>query len=299
MVVTLEPCAHTGRTPPCVEALVRAGVRRCVVALKDPHAIVNGRGLRWLERAGVEVEVGLCAEDVREALGGYLLAHTERRPRVTWKVAMTLDGRIADGRGRSRWITGEAARRHAHRLRAASDAVLIGSGTARSDDPRLTVRHGRRGGPQPLRVVCDTRLASPPGLRLFGPALGRGTIVACGLGVGREQGLGRQEKCRRAVAALRRADLGEGLLQGMQPWAVGHAFDGLHAPALAGEPEDEAGQHGEAVYQDRARATFAQLAAVLRAGEAQVLPQHFEQRLVGGEAYVAGLAVQIEAHAET
>ena len=182
MVVTLEPCAHTGRTPPCVEALVRAGVRRCVVALKDPHAIVNGRGLRWLERAGVQVEVGLCAEDVREALGGYLLAHTERRPRVTWKVAMTLDGRIADGRGRSRWITGEAARRHAHRLRAASDAVLIGSGTARSDDPRLTVRHGRRGGPQPLRVVCDTRLASPPGLRLFGPALGRGTIVACGLG---------------------------------------------------------------------------------------------------------------------
>src|SRR5262245_27595972 len=95
MVVTLEPCAHTGRTPPCVDALLRAGIRRCVVGLKDPNPIVNGRGLRGLERGGVAVEIGLCADEVRESLGGYLLAHTERRPRVTWKVAMTLDGRIA------------------------------------------------------------------------------------------------------------------------------------------------------------------------------------------------------------
>jgi diaminohydroxyphosphoribosylaminopyrimidine deaminase/5-amino-6-(5-phosphoribosylamino)uracil reductase len=181
MLVTLEPCAHTGRTPPCVDALIQAGIRRCVVALRDPHVIVNGRGIARLKRAGVAVEVGLCAEEVRREMQGYLLAHTEHRPRVTWKVAMTLDGRIADGRGRSRWITGEAARAHAHRLRAASDAVLIGSGTARTDDPRLTARTGRRG-PQPLRVVCDTRLALRPGLRLFGRGLARGTVVACGSG---------------------------------------------------------------------------------------------------------------------
>jgi diaminohydroxyphosphoribosylaminopyrimidine deaminase/5-amino-6-(5-phosphoribosylamino)uracil reductase len=182
MVVTLEPCAHTGRTPPCVDALLRAGIRRCVVALRDPHAIVNGRGLRRLRRAGVAVETGLCAEEVGRSLRGYLLAHTEGRPRVTWKVAMTLDGRIADGRRRSRWITGAAARAHAHRLRAGADAVLIGSGTARADDPRLTVRLGRSGRSvrQPLRVVSDTRLASPEGLRLFGAALGPGTVVACG-----------------------------------------------------------------------------------------------------------------------
>jgi diaminohydroxyphosphoribosylaminopyrimidine deaminase / 5-amino-6-(5-phosphoribosylamino)uracil reductase len=185
MFVTLEPCAHTGRTPPCVDAILRAGIRRCVVAIQDPHAIVNGRGLARLERAGLEVEVGLCAEEVKQELGGYLLAHTERRPRVTWKVAMTLDGRIADWRRCSRWITGDAARADAHRLRARMDAVMVGSGTARADDPQLTARAGRDGRAvrrvlQPLRVVCDTRLDSPPGLRLFGPELARGTIVACG-----------------------------------------------------------------------------------------------------------------------
>jgi diaminohydroxyphosphoribosylaminopyrimidine deaminase/5-amino-6-(5-phosphoribosylamino)uracil reductase len=179
LYVTLEPCAHTGRTPPCVDALVRAGIRRCVVALRDPHAIVNGRGLRALRRAGVDVELGLCAAEARDGLEGYWLAHTRGRPRVTWKVAATLDGRIADARRRSRWITGPAARAHGHRMRAAADAVLIGAGTARADDPRLTTRLGRPA-PQPLRVLCDTRLASPFGLRLFGPSLAHGTVVACG-----------------------------------------------------------------------------------------------------------------------
>jgi diaminohydroxyphosphoribosylaminopyrimidine deaminase/5-amino-6-(5-phosphoribosylamino)uracil reductase len=178
MLVTLEPCAHTGRTPPCVDALIRAGIRRCVVALKDPHALVNGRGLKRLRQAGIDVEVGLCAEEVRRELGGYLLAHTERRPRVTWKVAATLDGRIADWRRRSRWITGDAARAHAHRLRAGADAVMVGSGTACADDPRLTARTGRRVR-QPLRVVCDTRLRLPASLGLFGKDLARGTVVAC------------------------------------------------------------------------------------------------------------------------
>lgn len=179
LYVTLEPCAHHGRTPPCTEALIDAGVRRCVVALRDPHAIVNGRGLRALRAAGVAVELGTGAREVRAELGGYLLVQAEGRPRVTWKVAATLDGRIADGAGRSRWITGEPARRRGHALRAACDAIVIGAGTARADDPRLTARHAR-GAHQPLRIVCDTGLRLPATLKLFAPALARGTVVACG-----------------------------------------------------------------------------------------------------------------------
>jgi diaminohydroxyphosphoribosylaminopyrimidine deaminase / 5-amino-6-(5-phosphoribosylamino)uracil reductase len=177
---TLEPCAHQGRTPPCVEAIVRAGVRRCVVAQRDPHPIVNGRGLRRLSAAGVAVEVGLLEDAAREALRGYRRAHLEGLPRVTWKVAMTLDGRVADRTGRARWITGPEARRAGHRLRARADAVLVGAGTARSDNPRLTVRLGGARGPQPLRVVCDSRLRLPTTLRLFRAPLARGTVVACG-----------------------------------------------------------------------------------------------------------------------
>lgn len=181
LYVTLEPCAHVGRTAPCTDAIVRSGIRRCVVAVRDPHAIVDGRGLRRLRAAGVRIETGLLAAEARARLGGYWHVHTARRPRVTWKVAMTLDGRVADAGGRSRWITGAAARREGHRLRALADAVVVGAGTARADDPRLTVRlpGARR---QPLRVVVDSRLELPLGLRLFGPALARGTVVACAAG---------------------------------------------------------------------------------------------------------------------
>jgi len=179
LYVTLEPCAHHGRTPPCTEALIAAGVRRCVVALRDPHRVVNGRGLARLRAADVRVELGLLAGDARAQLAGYLLAQRERRPRVTWKVATALDGRIADRNGRSRWITGAAARRRGHALRAVNDAILVGAGTVRADDPRLTARHAARA-PQPLRVVCDTRLSLPRTHRLFSPPLARGTVVACG-----------------------------------------------------------------------------------------------------------------------
>jgi diaminohydroxyphosphoribosylaminopyrimidine deaminase/5-amino-6-(5-phosphoribosylamino)uracil reductase len=127
----------------------------------------------------VRVDVGVCAAEAREALGGYWHRHVLRRPRVTWKVAATLDGKIADARGRSRWITGPEARRRGHVLRAASEAVVVGAGTARRDDPRLTAR-GVGAKRQPMRVVCDTRLRLPLGLELFSPALANGTIVACG-----------------------------------------------------------------------------------------------------------------------
>lgn len=176
---TLEPCAHFGRTPPCADAVIAAGVKRCVVAIRDPNPVVDGRGLRKLRAAGVRLELGLLDDEARAQLRGYLLVHTEHRPRVTWKVAATLDGRIADGKGRSRWITGVAARKLGHGLRAASDAVLIGAGTARADDPRLTVRLAPRARRQPLRVVCDSQLTLPTSLRLYGRSLSGGTVVAC------------------------------------------------------------------------------------------------------------------------
>ena len=178
MYVTLEPCVHWGRTPPCVDALLAAGIARCVVALKDPDPRVNGRGLKRLREAGVRVELGLLADEAREQLAGYRLAQEHGRPRVTWKVASTLDGRIADRRGRSQWITGTDARADGHRLRAASDCVVVGAGTARADDPRLTARTGGRP-PQPLRVIVDSRLSLPLRLRVFSRALARGTVVAC------------------------------------------------------------------------------------------------------------------------
>lgn len=176
---TLEPCDHHGRTPPCTEAVIAAGIRRCVIALRDPHRIVDGRGLHRLRAAGVRCEVGMLADEVSQVMRGYLLAQTERRPRVTWKVAMTLDGRIADAHGRSQWITGSEARRRGHVLRATADAILIGLGTLRADDPRLTARLPDRSVPQPLRVLCDSQLRAPLSARLFSRALARHTVVAC------------------------------------------------------------------------------------------------------------------------
>lgn len=183
LFVTLEPCAHSGKTPPCTEALIEAGIRRCVVATRDPHDIVNGRGIRRLRAAGVEVEVGLCADEARDVLGGYVLAHEQGRPRITWKAAASLDGRIADAHGASRWITGAPARKRGHQMRAGADAILIGAHTARADNPRLTARLSARPDadtPQPLRVVCDTRLTLPHSLKIFAPSLAGGTVVACG-----------------------------------------------------------------------------------------------------------------------
>ena len=176
---TLEPCAHFGRTSPCCDSIIASGIRRCVVAMRDPHRVVDGRGLAVLRAAGVRVDVGLLEAEARAMLPGYVLAHTEQRPRVTWKVAATLDGRIADAKGSSRWITGAKARERGHVMRGASDAILIGAGTARADDPRLTVRLARGATRQPLRVVCDSQLTLPTSLRLFGRTLARGTVVAC------------------------------------------------------------------------------------------------------------------------
>ncbi len=149
--VTLEPCAHHGRTPPCAEALVEAGVRRVVVAVEDPDRRVAGRGVEHLRQAGVEVEVGVGATEVSVQLAPYLKHRATGRPWVVLKLAATLDGRTAAPDGTSQWITGAEALADAHRLRAESDAVLVGAGTVRADDPALTVRLAP--GRDPLRVV--------------------------------------------------------------------------------------------------------------------------------------------------
>jgi diaminohydroxyphosphoribosylaminopyrimidine deaminase/5-amino-6-(5-phosphoribosylamino)uracil reductase len=160
LYVTLEPCAHHGRTPPCTDAIIAAGVTRVVVGIEDPDEQVAGRGIAALRAAGIDVTVGVASQEVAEQLAPYRKHRTTGQPWVVLKMAASLDGRTAAPDGTSRWITGEAARRDVHRLRAQSDAVLVGAGTVRADDPELTVRldegDDRWDGQersQPLRVV--------------------------------------------------------------------------------------------------------------------------------------------------
>ena len=170
--VTLEPCAHHGRTPPCVDALVAAGVGRVVAAMSDPNPAVAGRGLAALAAAGIEVAAGLLAGEAEALNAGFVSRMTRGRPRVTLKLAASLDGRTAMASGESRWITGAAARADVQRLRASSSAVLTGVGTVLADDPSLNVRAAEleTAGRQPLRVVLDSRLRTPPTARLLGLA---------------------------------------------------------------------------------------------------------------------------------
>jgi diaminohydroxyphosphoribosylaminopyrimidine deaminase / 5-amino-6-(5-phosphoribosylamino)uracil reductase len=160
--VTLEPCTHTGRTPPCTESLVGAGVERVVVAARDPHPQAGG-GANRLQDHGIDVEVGLLADAACDLNAVFLHGLRTGRPHVTLKAAVSLDGRIAAADGSARWLTGEQARRHTHELRAEADAVLVGSGTVLADDPELTVRLPGYQGQQPLRVVVDRRgRVAPP-----------------------------------------------------------------------------------------------------------------------------------------
>ncbi len=182
LYVTLEPCVHFGRTPPCVDAILRAGIRRVVIALRDPYREVDGRGIAALRAAGLEVELGLEAEAAAEVVAGYLKRLRTGLPEVTVKYAMTLDGRMATRTGHSRWITGEEARRYVHQLRDRHDAILVGVGTVLQDDPELTTRLPAEecgdGGPHhPVRVVLDSQARTPPHARLLSPALPGRTVI--------------------------------------------------------------------------------------------------------------------------
>lgn len=158
--VTLEPCAHQGRTPPCAGALIDAGVGRVVAAMEDPDPRTAGKGVDALDRAGVSTAVGVLEPEARRLNEQYILHRTTGRPFVTYKAGISIDGRTAAGDGSSQWITSAEARRDAHRLRAHSDAVCAGVGTVIADDPRLTVR-GVSGGRRPLRVVVDSAARTP------------------------------------------------------------------------------------------------------------------------------------------
>lgn len=173
--VSLEPCVHHGRTPPCTEALIAAGVARVVAAMDDPNPLVAGRGLAALRAAGIAVESGVLAEQARELNRGFVSRMTRGRPWLRLKAAASLDGKTALNNGRSQWITGAEARRDGHAWRARSCAVLTGIGTVRDDDPQLTVRAVETPR-QPLRIVVDSRLETPPSARVLE---GGNVLVAC------------------------------------------------------------------------------------------------------------------------
>ena len=164
--LTLEPCSHQGRTPPCAEALIKAGVTRVIMAMQDPNSLVAGGGCALLKQAGIEVQTGLMEAEARALNIGFITRMTHKRPWVRMKIAASLDGKTALKNGTSHWITNEPARRDGHRLRARSCAVLTGIGTVLADDPQLTVRQVETAR-QPLRVVVDSRLQIPVDARIL------------------------------------------------------------------------------------------------------------------------------------
>ena len=174
--VTLEPCSHYGRTGPCCEALIAAGVKKVVVAIGDPNPKVAGNGIRRLQEEGIEVNVGVLAKEAAEINEVFLHWITTNRPFVALKYAMTLDGKIATGTGDSKWITGEEARTHAHFLRSIYDAILVGKGTVLADDPSLTCRLVE--GKNPIRIVLDAKLEMPLTAKVLSDGEAETIIVA-------------------------------------------------------------------------------------------------------------------------
>ena len=167
MYVTLEPCAHTGRIPTCADAMVMGGLKRVVCAIPDPNRIVSGRGFAQLKAAGLEVDVGLRADEARWVTLGHIYRHTEARPFVQVKMALDARGRVAAGDGAPVWVTGEEARAYAHLLRAEADAILVGAGTVMADDPELTCRLQGLSWRSPDRIVLDTHLRTPATAKVF------------------------------------------------------------------------------------------------------------------------------------
>ena len=255
LAVTLEPCAHHGRTPPCVERVLELGVARVWVGHRDPHPATAGGSLRRLRRAGVEVRCGVLEESCREQHRGFLSVLERGRPFLLLKLAASLDGRIATATGESKWITGARARAAGHALRGRVDAVWVGSGTALADDPALTARSKGRVVHRPLRLVADTRLRLPLDARLLrgdpstawvlcargAPAARRRRLEAAGARVLEVPRARRGLDLARSAARLAREGLTEVLVEGGGELAAGllraGLVDELHwfaAPALLG-----------------------------------------------------------------
>jgi len=178
LYLNLEPCDHFGKTPPCTRAILKAGIQRVVAGMKDPNPLVSGRGIKRLKEAGVRVEVGTCKEACQELNAAFVKGMITGTPWVILKAAVSLDGKAATRSGDSRWISSGASRRQVHRLRRRVDAVMVGIGTVRSDDPLLNIRlPGKRVARQPLRVVIDSRLRIPLASRIVRTAEGFPTLV--------------------------------------------------------------------------------------------------------------------------
>ena len=187
LYVTLEPCNHTGRTPPCTQKILDAGISRVVVAMPDPNENVAGGGLKYLAQHGLEVTTGVCEEQARKQNEAFIKYITTGRPFVIAKCAATLDGRIATRTGDSKWVTGEAARRFVHRLRHAVDAILVGINTVQKDDPSLTTRLNDGNGKDPVRIILDTHLSISPDARVLQQASTADTILVAGKGLARSK----------------------------------------------------------------------------------------------------------------
>lgn len=174
--VTLEPCCHTGKTPPCSEALIKAGVKRVVAGMGDPNPRVNGGGLHALQKAGIDTFCGVLEEECRAINRPFLKHMATGMPFVTYKCAMTLDGKIASVTGESRWISCEASRKIVHRMRAGSAAIMVGVDTIIADNPQLTVRHVK--GTDPVRIIVDSHLRTPASVEVLRGGMAQGTIIA-------------------------------------------------------------------------------------------------------------------------
>jgi diaminohydroxyphosphoribosylaminopyrimidine deaminase/5-amino-6-(5-phosphoribosylamino)uracil reductase len=186
LYVNLEPCNHTGRTPPCTRKILEAGIKRVVVAMEDPHTIAGG-GCVFLKQRGIEVLTGICENRARRLNEVFLKYINTKTPFVIIKCAATLDGRIATRTGDSRWVTGEKARRYVHRLRHAVDAILVGIGTIHADNPSLTTRLGSKKGVDPVRIVLDTHLSISADARILKVDSNSETILITGNRVSAEK----------------------------------------------------------------------------------------------------------------
>ncbi len=180
LYVTLEPCNHYGRTPPCTQAILEKGVRKVVVGMRDPNPHVKGGGCEYLSRHGVEVMSGVLEEECRRLNEWFVTYVTKGRPFVIAKTAMTLDGWTATSSGHSRWVTNERSREWVHRLRDQVDGLLVGVGTVTADDPLLNTRLRKGGGKDPVRIIVDTKLRIPSNARVLGHGHGSETLIAVG-----------------------------------------------------------------------------------------------------------------------
>lgn len=177
LYITLEPCCHFGRTPPCTDAIIRAGIARVVIAMRDPNPLVAGKGINKLRRAGVKVSCGILRREAMRLNEAYVHFHRTGLPFVIVKWAMTLDGRTSTDRGESPWISNERSRRYVHYLRSGVDAILVGAGTVLRDNPRLSVRLKERSRPQPLRVILDDTLRIPVAAKCLTTRQGARSVI--------------------------------------------------------------------------------------------------------------------------